>query len=159
MDMCDTGDASEKPFRCSNDNDEWIDDCDENKSTVKPVLSRFKVSNTVQSNLLLSDESINSLLIKDHCIKSRNSSTCPNDGECGECFGPIKSAREIMRDFRKKYWDKAGDSGHIFQRRKQLLQDIDNMKVLSKENSHIQIQYKIDGVFVCKAFFCVSVIL
>jgi hypothetical protein len=146
---------------CANstiDNEIWVDEV-EGDGQENPVASRFRVSSTVQANHLLSDASINAMLIGEHCLKGRKCSPCPNDGDCGECFGAIKSAREVIKAFRKKYWDNASDVGQIFLRRKQLLQDIDTMKVLNKENSQITIQYKIDGVFVCKSFFYVSVII
>ena len=152
----DKGDDSEKLTR-TNDDDTWTDD-DENDATIdeKSSISRFKVSNTVQATHLLSDESINVLLVGDHCVKGRKCTSCPNDGDCVEIFGPIKSARDIIRTFRKKYWDNAGDVGQIYSRRKQLLQDLDTMKVVNVENSGISIEYKIEGRFVCKSFFHVS---
>ena len=140
----------------SNDDDTWTDDDENDANNEKSSISRFKVSNTVQATHLHSDDSINGLLVGEHCVKGRKCTSCPNDGECAELFGPIRSARDIVRNFRKKYWDNAGDVGQICSRRKQLLQDIDTMKVVNLENSAISIEYKIDGRFVCKSFFHVS---
>jgi len=156
--MKDIDNSCEKPLRCSNNDDEtWIDTDDENDANEKSVVSRFKVSDSVQANQFLSDESINNLLIRDHCIKGRKCTPCPNDGECGDVFGSVKTARETIRTFRRKYWDNASAAGMIFSRRKQLIQDLDTMK-LRMENSQTIIQYKIDGRFVCKSFFQVSTI-
>jgi len=157
IDFYEKGDDDEKDSRASNEEEGWIDDDDETNVCEKSIISRFKISNCVQATHLLSDESINSMLIKnEQCIKGRKCTPCPNDGECGECFGPIKSAKEIIRAFRRKYWEKASESGQIFLRRKQLLQDIDTMKVMNTVNSQMSIQYKIDGIFVCNSFFFVS---
>ena len=150
--------ADEKLALASIDEDVWIDEYDETNTCEKPMQSRFKMSNSVQATHLLSDESINSLLNqKEECKKGRKCTLCPNDGECGESFGPIKRAREIIRTFRKKYWNDESESGQIYLRRKQLLQDLDAMTIRNTETSQITIQYKIDGIFVCKSFFYVSI--
>ena len=157
MSIYNEGDASEKLPKASSDMDTWIDENENDSFNEKSSISRFKVSNIVQATHLLSDDSINGVLVGEHCVKGRKCTTCPNDGDCGELFGPIKSARDIIRTFRNKYWDNAGDVGQIYSRRKQLLQDLDTMKVVNDvKNSEITIEYKIDGRFVCKSFFHVS---
>ncbi len=50
--MKDIDNSCEKPLRCSNDDDEtWIDTDDENDANEKSVVSRFKVSDSVQANI------------------------------------------------------------------------------------------------------------
>jgi len=134
----------------------WMEICDEVDDNEKDFIPRFKMSSSVQSTHLLSNDSINQLLIGDHCVKGRKCMACPNDRDCREMFGTVSEARERIRNFRKKYWNGKNDPGNIFDRRKQLFVDIDAMKVYNKETKQFIIEYKIEGRFVCKSFFHVS---
>ena len=130
---------------------------DDVDSTEKTPLSRFKISDKVQAIHLISDESVNKLLIGDNCVLGTKCAACPNDRDCEEMFGSVKVARETIQNFRKKYWDYKTEVGQIFTRRKQLYNDIDAMKVYNTETCKLHIEYKIDGIFVCKRFFHVSI--
>ena len=134
----------------------WIDVDDEVVDTEKASMPRYKMSDRVQAMHLLSDDSINKLLIGDFCVKGTKCMACPNDRDCADIFGPVKLARETIRNFRRKYWNEKSEPGDIFMRKKQFLQDIDATKVHNNETTQIFIQYKIDGRFVCKSFFYVS---
>ena len=155
--MGDEDSGMEIPNR--NDGDEcWMDLYDDVDATEKTPLTRFKISDRVQAMHLLSDDAIVKFIIGDICVKGRKCMACPNDRECAEMFGSVKVATETIRNFRRKYWDAKIDAGQqyagqIFERRKQLYHDIDTMKVYNKETGKLLIEYKIDGIFVCKSFF------
>ena len=83
----------------------WMEICDEVDDNEKDFIPRFKMSSSVQSTHLLSNDSINQLLIGDHCVKGRKCMACPNDRDCREMFGTVSEARERIRNFRKKYWN------------------------------------------------------
>jgi hypothetical protein len=127
----------------------WMDVDEQDDVIEKAPTARFKISDRVQATHLLSDDSINKVILGDHCVKGRKCMSCPNDRECADLFGSVKEAKETIRNFHN-------EPGNIYMRRKQLLQDIDAMKVLKKESTQVRIQYKIDGRFVCKSFFHVS---
>lgn len=132
----------------------WMDDFDESKTPSIEPLSRFKMSNTVKANLLLSDDSINELLLGRKCVKGRRCVPCPNDGDCPEVFGMPRTARDIIREFRKIYWNTCVEAGQISARRKSLLEDLNGLKVITKGKTYIE--YKINGIFVCKTFYWVK---
>ena len=131
----------------------------EDEGTEKEKSSRFKISSTVKARSLLSDDSINLLLLGDPCTKSRKCAPCPNDRECAEALGKIRTARETIREFRRMYWNVNDAIGLVRERRQRLLDDINSIKVLDQQSSKIEIQFKIDGIFVCISFFWVSFFL
>ena len=137
-----------------NDDEEWFDDFDE--VVGKVPIARFKISNAAKAKMLLSDESMNSLLVGARCLKGRKSIPCPNDCECAESFGSVKISRDIIREFRKTFWSISKTEGQVKERRKTLLDNLFAMRVLDKETNKFHIQYKIDGIVVCKLFFYVS---
>ena len=119
-------------------------------------MHRFKIANTVKAENLLSDESVNRLLLGSTCGIGKKCSKCPHDQECSEAFGTPKKSRDIIREFRARYWEIKDKKGMISERRKRLIEDIESMKVVNNITSKIDIQFKIDGIFVCKMLFWVK---
>ena len=147
--------CSEDNFACNEADEDWMDVYEEVVDTRIETPSRFKISSTVKARSLLSDDNINLLLVGDTCTKSRKCASCPNDRECADALGKIKVAREIIRDFRRRYWNISECKGQVRERRQNLLDDIDAMKVVDQATSKLEIQFKISGIFVCKSFFWV----
>ena len=76
--------------------------------------------------------------------------TCPNDQDCAEALGKIRTARETIR---RIYWIVNEAKGPVRERRQRLLDDFDSMKALDQQSPKFEIQFQIDGIFVCKSFF------
>ena len=138
--------------------EEWEDIYDDSyQATDKMPQSRFKVSETVKTKALLSNESINNFLLLEKCGSGRKCDPCLHDGECAVQFGNIKDARESIRNLREKYWENVNEmKGAIGRRRQKLLDELESFKVVDKKSGNFSLQYKIAGIFVRKKFYWVS---
>ena len=140
-----------------NDNN-WVDEYDkDNENHIPDYRNRYKISDHVNADRVLSDESINCLMLLDKCVSGRNCSACPNERDCAGALGTVKICRENIRTLRERYWNISVAKGVIIERRKRLLDDLTSFKVVNSKTGTIDLQYKIGGVFVCKKFFFVSV--
>jgi hypothetical protein len=91
-------------------------------------LSRYKISDEVQCRFLLGDESINTLLLGNFCVKNRKCFCFHNKGDCVDTLGSIRDARETSRSFRRKFRNEKSESGHIFERQQKLLQELNHYR-------------------------------
>ena len=127
----------------------------DNERHIPNYQNRYKISDNVKAGLVLSDESINKLILLDQCVSGRNCSSCPNQRDCAGALGSVKVCRENIRSLRERYWNISVTKGFIIERRKRLLDDLMSFKVVDSKTGKIDLQYKICGIFVCKKFFYV----
>ena len=114
---------------------------------------RTKLSEHDKAAICLSADSINALIMKCSCRRTRKSENCRNDNKCVNTLGGVLEAREFIKQFRKKFWCNriTNRPNSISQRTLSLLTEL--QALLVEEESSSTIDYKINGHRVCKAFY------
>ena len=151
-------DGSVDEENCSAVSNEEIDcDSDLNDSSIRycgeKQKRRNKHSEHDKAKICLSEVAINALLVKCSCRRTRKSENCKNDYKCANTLGSILEARELVTQFRKKFWSNSiKNKPHTnSQRTLSLLTEL--QALLVEDESSSTIDYKINGHRVCKAFY------
>ena len=154
---CDESNRDDDEIRSVDSYEEIKSDSEFNVSFQRNIGEKQKRKSRLSEHdkavICLSDDCINSLIVKCACCKTRKAEKCKNDYKCANSLGGILEAKQLIKQFRKRLWANSltNKPNSIAQRTLALLTDL--QALLLEDETSSMIDYKVNGHRVCKGFY------